>query len=112
MVEIATFTHLLSSLFPFHPASYVMTYHTIMSNSSAYINGLRWARRLADTLSNYTGVDIFPYAVWYVYYEQYLSTTHDMALNIGVSVGMCSKSDVVGGVVCLVKGHLMSFCFW
>lgn len=69
------------------PASYVMTYHTIMTNSSSFISGLKWARELAEKLSDYTNVKIFPYSVFYVYYEQYLTTIHDMALNIGASIG-------------------------
>jgi Niemann-Pick C1 protein len=64
-----------------------MTLHTIMSNSTSFIDGLKWARKLGDTLTHYVGVEVFPYSVFYVYYEQYLTTVHDMALNIGVSIG-------------------------
>lgn len=67
-------------------ASYAMTYHTIMTNSSSFIAGLRSARALADTLTETTGVTIFPYSVFYVYYEQYLTTVHDFFLNIGLSL--------------------------
>lgn len=65
-----------------------MTYHTIMSNSSSFISGLKWARELGDKLTNYTGVEIFPYSVFYVFYEQYLTTIHDMGLNISLSIGI------------------------
>lgn len=65
-----------------------MTLHSIMSNSSSFINGLKWARKLGDSLTEYIGVEVFPYSVFYVYYEQYLTIVHDMALNIGVSIGM------------------------
>lgn len=64
-----------------------MTYHTIMTNSSSFIAGLKWARELAEKLTTFTKVKIFPYSVFYVFYEQYLTTIHDMALNIGVSIG-------------------------
>ncbi len=70
-----------------YAASYVMTYHTIMTNSSSFIAGLKSARSLADTLTQTTGVTIFPYSVFYVYYEQYLTTVHDFLLNIGLSLG-------------------------
>ncbi len=77
-----------------------MTYHSIMSTSSNFINGLKWARKLGATLTNYTGVEIFPYSVFYVYYEQYLTTIQDMALNIGVSIGkgssLCFSPVLVG----------------
>lgn len=64
-----------------------MTYHTIMTNSSTFIAGLKSARELGDLLTSATGVTVFPYSVFYVYYEQYLTTVHDMCLNIGLSLG-------------------------
>ncbi len=67
-----------------------MTYHSIMSNSSSFISGLKWARKLGEQLTKYIGVEVFPYSVFYVYYEQYLTTIHDMALNIGLSIGESS----------------------
>ena len=69
-----------------------MTLHTSMSNSSSFISNLKWARELGDKLTNFTGVEIFPYSVFYVYYEQYLTTVRDMGLNIGVSIGECYTS--------------------
>jgi len=61
--------------------------HTIMRNYSSFIDGLVWARKLGKQLTDFTGVEIFPYSVFYVYYEQYLTTIHDMGLNIGLSIG-------------------------
>ena len=58
-----------------------------MTYSSSFISGLKWARELAQKLTDFTGVKIFPYSVFYVYYEHYLTIIHDMALNIGVSIG-------------------------
>ena len=68
-----------------------MTLHTSMSNSSSFISNLKWARELGQKLTDYTGVEIFPYSVFYVYYEQYLTTIQDMGLNIGVSIGTCRE---------------------
>lgn len=80
---------MLSNLFLFPPraASYVMTLHTSMSNSSSFISNLKWARKLGAKLTEYIGVEVFPYSVFYVYYEQYLTTVRDMGINIGVSIG-------------------------
>ena len=65
-----------------------MTYHTVLKTSDDFISALRWARRLADNASAVMEWDVFPYSVFYVFYEQYLTTVHDMALNLGLSIGM------------------------
>ena len=68
-------------------ASYVMTYHTILRNSSDYIAALKHARVIGDNLTLTLDNTVYPYSVFYVYYEQYLSIVRDMAFNIGVSMG-------------------------
>lgn len=73
------------------PASYVMTYHTVLKTSDDFISALRWARRLADNVSSVMEWEVFPYSVFYVFYEQYLTTVHDMALNLGLSIGTYVK---------------------
>lgn len=65
----------------------MMTYHTVLKNSTDYIDAIRWARKLSDNITTTLNISVFPYSVFYVYYEQYLSTVHDMALNLGVSIG-------------------------
>ena len=66
-----------------------MTYHTICSTSDDFITALKQARIIADNLTATLGVDVFPYSIFYVYYDQYLHIYKDMMLNIGVSLGMC-----------------------
>jgi Niemann-Pick C1 protein len=66
-------------------ATYVMTYHTILKDSSDFIDALEEARKICDNLTTTLNHTVFPYSVFYVYYEQYLSIFHDMALNLGVS---------------------------
>ena len=90
-----------------------MTYHSIMTNSSSFISGLKWARRLADKLTDFTGVEIFPYSVFYVFYEQYLTTIHDFCLNIGISIGeyACLNSGIsIGEYACLNSGISIGEC--
>ena len=72
-----------------------MTYHTVLKTSDDFISALGWAHRLADNASAVMEWDVFPYSVFYVFYEQYLTTVHDMALNLGLSIGM---------VVCCERG--------
>ena len=64
-----------------------MTYHTVLKTSEEYIDAIRWARKLSNNITETLGIKVFPYSVFYVFYEQYLSTVHDMALNLGVSIG-------------------------
>ena len=68
-----------------------MTFHTILRNSSDFISGLKQARQISHNLTKTLGVEVFPYSVFYVYYEQYLHIIPDMALNIGVSLGEYHK---------------------
>ncbi|XP_069587304.1 NPC intracellular cholesterol transporter 1 [Ranitomeya imitator] len=72
-------------------ATYFMTYHTILHNSSDFIDALRKARMIAKNISdsmdapsnNYT---VFAYSVFYVFYEQYLTIVDDTVFNLSVSL--------------------------
>ena len=64
-----------------------MTYHTILSTSDEFVSALKWARKLGDQISEAIDHQVFPYSVFYVYYEQYLTSVRDMGINIGVSIG-------------------------
>ena len=76
-----------------------MTFHTILRNSSDFISGLKQARQISHNLTKTLGVEVFPYSVFYVYYEQYLHIIPDMALNIGVSLGEYHKYIYIHGYV-------------
>ena len=63
-----------------------MTYHTILRSSLDYIDALKQARNIGDNLTKTLDINVFPYSVFYVYYEQYLFIVHDMFLNVGLSL--------------------------
>ncbi|KAJ8952600.1 hypothetical protein NQ318_004147 [Aromia moschata] len=77
-------------------ASNVMAYHTVTKTSKDFIEALKYARNigknLTDTL-NIPGVEIFPYSVFYVFYEQYLtiwqsaleSLSYSLSLVLGIT---------------------------
>ncbi|XP_049817202.1 NPC intracellular cholesterol transporter 1 homolog 1b-like [Aethina tumida] len=70
-------------------ATNFMSYHTILKNSADYINALRYARNMADELTkaiNIEGVEVFPYSVFYVFYEQYLDIWHDAFTSLAYSL--------------------------
>lgn len=73
-------------------ANYFMTYHTILRTSKDFYSSLIEARVIADsiseTLSNITNskVEVFPYSIFYVYYEQYLTMWRDVLVSLSISI--------------------------
>ncbi|KAI9277995.1 patched family-domain-containing protein [Sporodiniella umbellata] len=52
-------------------ASYFRTFHTPLRNQAEFIEAYASARRIAHTLSQALQLDVFPYSVFYVFFEQY-----------------------------------------
>lgn len=78
-----------------------MTYHTILKSSSDYYLALRSARKIAKNITNMIqgklilrgidenqakSIEVFPYSVFYVFYEQYLTMWQDTVKSMGISV--------------------------
>lgn len=79
-------------------ATYFMTYHTVLKTSKDYIEALAQARQISANISKtlakmnvteYNGdndgqslQEVFPYSVFYVFYEQYLTIVHDTIINL------------------------------
>ncbi|XP_051944348.1 NPC intracellular cholesterol transporter 1 [Hippocampus zosterae] len=83
-------------------ASYFMTFHTILKESSDYIDALKMARILADNISQTMDHKVFAYSVFYVFYEQYLTIVYDTAFQLSVSLG----------AIFLVTTVLLGFELW
>jgi len=77
-----------------HPMdSYFMGYHTTLKTSKDYYEALKAARRVSDSINNMLkgntyscAVEVFPYSVFYVFYEQYLTIWRDAFLSLGLSL--------------------------
>ncbi|EFN66499.1 Niemann-Pick C1 protein [Camponotus floridanus] len=76
-------------------ASYFMAYHTILKTSADYYESMRAARVVAANITDMlncnlqrknTTVEVFPYSVFYVFYEQYLTMWPDTLQSIGISL--------------------------
>lgn len=74
-------------------ATYFMTYHTILKESHDYIKALKEARKIADNITatiwaanpdQARTYKVFPYSIFYVFYEQYLVIMGDTQLNLGL----------------------------
>ncbi|OCF62140.1 niemann-Pick C1 protein [Kwoniella mangroviensis CBS 10435] len=52
-------------------ASHFRTYHTPLKSQSDFIDALAAARRISNDISHRTGVKVFPYSLFYVFFDQY-----------------------------------------
>ncbi|KAI7810103.1 putative Niemann-Pick C1 protein, partial [Triplophysa rosa] len=88
-------------------ATYFMTYHSILKTSADFIDAMKMARELTDNITHAVGPQdksyrVFPYSVFYVFYEQYLTIIADTAFNLGVSLV----------AIFLVSAVLLGFDLW
>ncbi|KAL0966255.1 hypothetical protein UPYG_G00293020 [Umbra pygmaea] len=67
-------------------ATYFMTYHTILKDSPDFIDAMKMAHLLADNITKTMGHKVFPYSVFYVFYEQYLTIAYDTVFQLCVSL--------------------------
>ena len=78
-----------------------MTYHTILKSSEDYFEALRSARKISANITQtihasmrlanrpeaeIDQIEVFPYSVFYVFYEQYLTMWPDTLRSMGISV--------------------------
>ncbi|XP_037364629.1 NPC intracellular cholesterol transporter 1 [Talpa occidentalis] len=88
-------------------ATYFMTYHTVLRTSADFIDAMRKARQVASNITKTMGLEdstyrVFPYSVFYVFYEQYLTIIDDTIFNLSVSLG----------AIFLVTTVLLGFELW
>ncbi|XP_030527101.1 NPC intracellular cholesterol transporter 1 [Rhodamnia argentea] len=76
-------------------ASSFRTYHTPLNKQADYVNSLRAAREFSSRVSDSLKIDIFPYSVFYMFFEQYLDIWKTALINLAIAVGAVF-------IVCLV----------
>ncbi|KAL1465724.1 hypothetical protein WDU94_005267 [Cyamophila willieti] len=73
-------------------ATHFQTFHTVMRSSKDYYSALIQARSLAENITQVlqhklnTTVTVFPYSVFYVFFEQYLTSWRDMLSSLAISL--------------------------
>ncbi|XP_071451302.1 NPC intracellular cholesterol transporter 1 isoform X2 [Hetaerina americana] len=77
-------------------ATYYMAYHSVLKTSEDYYEALRSARDISAKLTSMmkehlgrdapSGVEVFPYSIFYVFYEQYLTMWPDTLKSMGISL--------------------------
>lgn len=79
-------------------ASYFMSYHTVLKTSHDYVNALKQAQYLSSNITKKLDNEfhVFPYSVFYVFYEQYLDTWHQVVLNLGLGLLGVSLVILIG----------------
>lgn len=119
-------------------ASYFMAYHTILKTSEDYYESLRSARKVSQNITDMINkklkdkniesegpIEVFPYSVFYVFYEQYLTIWQDTLKSIGISLAaifivtfLLMGVDIFSSIVVLITitmiivnlGGMMYFC--
>ncbi|KAK8623227.1 hypothetical protein V6N13_118115 [Hibiscus sabdariffa] len=76
-------------------ASSFRTYHTPLNKQIDYVNSLRAARQFASRVSDSLKMEIFPYSVFYMFFEQYLDIWKMALINLAIAIGAVF-------IVCLV----------
>ncbi|CAO1620348.1 unnamed protein product [Parajaminaea phylloscopi] len=69
-------------------ASHFRTYHTPLRSQADFIDALRAAERISSSITEVnsasgTGVEVFPYSVFYVFFDQYLHLRSTAATVLG-----------------------------
>ncbi|XP_050366394.1 uncharacterized protein LOC126784899 isoform X2 [Argentina anserina] len=68
-------------------ASEFRTYHTPLNKQGDYVNSLRAAREFSSRMSDSLKMEIFPYSVFYIFFEQYLDIWRIALINIAIALG-------------------------
>ncbi|KAG6275804.1 hypothetical protein E4U47_000513 [Claviceps purpurea] len=69
-------------------ASHFRTAHTPLRSQADFINAYAAARRIASEITARTGQDVFPYSVFYIFFDQYLSIIPLTAALLSALVGI------------------------
>lgn len=76
-------------------ASEFRTYHTPLNKQIDFVNALRAARDFTSRLSKSLQMEVFPYSVFYMFFEQYLDIWKTALINLAIAIGAVF-------IVCLV----------
>ncbi|GMH04666.1 hypothetical protein Nepgr_006506 [Nepenthes gracilis] len=76
-------------------ASEFRTYHTPLNKQIDYVNSLKAAREFTSKVSKSLQMEIFPYSVFYMFFEQYLDIWKTALISLAIAIGAVF-------IVCLV----------
>ncbi|ROV90169.1 hypothetical protein VSDG_08769 [Cytospora chrysosperma] len=70
------------------PASHFRTMHSPLRSQDDFINAYSSARRIAADFSSKTGAEVFPYSVFYIFFDQYLTIVGQTAGLLCAAIGI------------------------
>ncbi|KAM4122351.1 hypothetical protein ACB094_01G077000 [Castanea mollissima] len=82
-------------------ASSFRTYHTPLNKQVDYVNSMRAAREFSSKVSDSLKIEVFPYSVFYMFFEQYLDIWRTALINLAIAIGAVF-------IVCLI----ITCSFW
>ncbi|KAG9227967.1 patched sphingolipid transporter-like protein [Amylocarpus encephaloides] len=82
------------------PASHFRSSHTPLRTQDDFIAAYASARRISDGLTESTGIEVFPYSVYYIFFDQYASIVRLTATLIGsaLAIILAISSILLGSV--------------
>lgn len=82
-------------------ATHARSFHVPLRTQSDFINSYSAARRIAKELSDRSGLDIFPYAVHYIFFDQYASIVRLTIYLVGSALAavLLISAIILGSVV-------------
>ncbi|KAF4976311.1 hypothetical protein FZEAL_6996 [Fusarium zealandicum] len=82
--------------------SHFRTAHTPLRSQNDFIDAYSSARRIASDIKERTGADVFPYSVFYIFFDQYLSI---VPLTAGL---LCAAVGMIFVVASILLGSLLT----
>lgn len=70
------------------PASHFRTSHTPLRDQRSFIEAYASARRIADSISESQGIDVFPYSKFYIFFDQYSTIVRLAGTLIGSALAI------------------------
>ncbi|KAJ8765051.1 hypothetical protein K2173_010527 [Erythroxylum novogranatense] len=68
-------------------ASEFRTYHTPLNKQGDYVSAMQAAREFSSKVSDSLKMNIFPYSVFYIFFEQYLDIWRIALINVAIALG-------------------------
>lgn len=84
------------------PASHFRTMHSPLRSQDDFINAYTAARRIAADFSSKSGAEVFPYSVFYIFFDQYVSI-------VGLTAGLlCAAIGIIFVVSSILLGSVLT----
>ncbi|KAF7141231.1 hypothetical protein RHSIM_Rhsim06G0006500 [Rhododendron simsii] len=92
-------------------ASSFRTYHTPLSKQVDFVNSMRATREFSSRVSSSLKMEIFPYSVFYIYFEQYLDIWRTALINLAIAIAAAYLSfnrldDAMRSICCLLDYYM------